>query len=84
MVLIYLFHILQTAGILFTALSNSEQAEHKEILMMCGLLCQIGAAVLSTLQHVNESISETTLKDIVAIKDGTYVDEGVITDDDKR
>lgn len=80
MLLIYVFHALQSAGIVFTSVSANVDRPQQFILI--GLLCQIAASMLSTYQQVNASLSETTLRDIVAIKENTYVDQSVLINDE--
>lgn len=82
MFLIYIFHLFQNAGIVFIAISANVKDSQRQQFIIIGLLCQIAASMLSTYQHVNESISETIMKDIIAIKDNTYGDEGVIVNDE--
>ena len=77
--LIYLFHFVQTAGILTTTVAAGYDL--KEIIW-------IGASLnaLATLIHVFEKINDGLLKqyekDIQLIRSGNYIDESHITMDD--
>ena len=79
--LIYFFHLFQTTGIFLTAVSTHYEG-YTEI-VLAGIFCNFLASIVNTYEHINNSISERTLADIVAIKDGTYVDERNVLDDQK-
>ena len=73
--LIYLFHIIQSAGILTTTIAAGYNM--KEIVWV-GVGFNILASMLNVFEKTNASISTGLLKDIQAIKEGTFVDEGTI------
>ena len=73
--LIYLFHIIQSAGILTTTIAAGYNM--KEIVWV-GVGFNILASLLNVFEKTNASISKGLLKDIEAIKEGTFVDEGTI------
>ena len=73
--LIYLFHIIQSAGILTTTIAAGYNI--KEIVWV-GVGFNILASLLNVFEKTNASISKGLLKDIQAIKEGTFVDEGTI------
>lgn len=73
--LIYLFHIIQSAGILTTTIAAGYNM--KEIVWV-GVGFNILASLLNVFEKTNASISKGLLKDIQAIKEGTFVDEGTI------
>ena len=73
--LIYLFHIIQSAGILTTTIAAGYNM--KEIVWV-GVGFNILASLLNVFEKTNASISKGLLKDIQLIKEGTFVDEGTI------
>ena len=73
--LIYLFHIVQSAGILTTTVAAGYN--FKEIIWV-GVGLNILASIINAFEKTNSSISKGLLKDINAIRDGTYVDESNI------
>ena len=73
--LIYLFHIIQSAGILTTTIAAGYNM--KEIVWV-GVGFNILASLLNVFEKTNASISKGLLKDIQAIKEGTFADEGTI------
>lgn len=77
MSLIYLFHITQSAGILVTTIAAGY--DRKEIIWV-GVGLNILAGLITVFEKTNNGISKNLLKDIEAIRDGTFVDEGVMVD----
>jgi hypothetical protein len=75
--LIYLFHIIQSAGILTTTIAAGY--DMKEIIWV-GVGFNILASLINMFEKTNNTISQLLLKDIQAIKNGTFVDEGTIVD----
>jgi hypothetical protein len=75
--LIYLFHIIQSAGILTTTIAAGY--DMKEIIWV-GVGFNILASLINMFEKTNNTISQHLLKDIQAIKNGTFVDEGTIVD----
>lgn len=73
MVLIYMFHIVQSAGILTTTIAAGYDMKS---LVWIGVGLNILASLLTVFEKTNNSISKALLKDIQAIKDGTFLDEG--------
>ena len=75
--LIYLFHLLQAAGILTTSIAaGSENTE----LVWIGVGLNIFATLINVYEKTNNSISSKLLSDIKLIKDNHYVDEGEFVD----
>jgi len=72
-VLTYLFHIIQSAGVLTTTIAAGYNMKE---LVWIGVGMNILASLINIFEKTNESISKRLLKDITAIKTGTYVDEG--------
>lgn len=75
MVLIYLFHVIQSAGILTTTIAAGYDMK---LLVWVGVGFNILASLINVFEKTNNGISKHLLKDINAIKDGTYVDEGTM------
>lgn len=79
MAFVYSYHIAQASGILITALAAGYDYK---VLIWVGIGFNIGAALLNRFEHINNSMSDRLLKDIIAIKEGKYVDEGNLVDPD--
>jgi len=77
MALIYLFHIVQSAGILTTTIAAGYDMK---VLVWVGVGFNILASLINVFEKTNNGISKHLLKDINAIKDGTYVDEGTMVE----
>lgn len=75
LVLVYLFHIVQSAGILTTTIAAGYDMK---ILVWVGVGLNILASLINVFEKTNNTISKHLFKDIQAIKDGTFVDEGSI------
>ena len=75
MTLIYLFHIIQAAGILTTTIAAGYDMKQ---LIWVGVGFNLLASLLNVFEKTNSSISKGLLKDIQSIKEGTFVDEGTI------
>jgi len=80
MCLLYLFHTIQSAGILTTTIAAGYNIKE---LIWVGVGLNIMASLINIFEHNNNSMSKRLLKDIEAIRDGTYVDEGNIVEPDK-
>jgi hypothetical protein len=77
----YLFHIIQSAGVLTTTIAAGYQIKQ---LIWIGVGLNILASLINIFERTNNAISKKLLKDIYAIKNGTYVDEGIIIDVDEK
>jgi len=75
--LTYLFHIVQTGGILTTAIAQGY--DEKDIVWL-GVGLNFLASLLQIFEHTNNSMSKRMLENIKSIKNGTYVDEGVLVE----
>ena len=73
--LVYLFHIVQSAGILTTTIAAGYDMKQ---LIWVGVGINILASLINVFEKTNNSISKHLLKDIQSIKDGTFIDEGSI------
>ena len=78
--LVYLFHIVQSAGILTTMIATSYSMTS---VIWVGVGLNVFATLINVFEHTNNSISKRLLKDIEAIMNGTYVDEGNAVEPDK-
>ena len=75
--LVYLFHLVQSAGILTTSVAaGSNNTE----LVWVGVGLNIFATLINVYEKTNNSISSKLLNDIKLIKDNHYVDEGEFVD----
>ena len=80
--LIYLFHFIQSAGILTTTIAAGY---NEPFLVWVGVGLNLLASLIHIYEKTNETISKKLLKDIIAIKNRTYTDESTIIDDiDKK
>lgn len=80
--LIYLFHFVQSIGILTTSIGTSYNNTY---IIWGGIALNIFASLINVYEKTNNSIIKKLMTDIKNIKDGNYVDEGehVETDKDK-
>lgn len=72
MALMYLFHIVQSAGILTTTIAAGYDMKE---LVWIGVGINIVASLINIFEKTNAGISKRLLKDIEAIRDGIFVDE---------
>jgi hypothetical protein len=75
--LVYLFHFIQSVGILTTTIATGY--DMKEIIWV-GVGLNILASFINVIEKTNNGISKHLLKDITAIKDGTYIDESEVAE----
>lgn len=80
MVLIYLFHIVQSAGILTTTIATGYNAREY---IWIGVGLNVLASLINAFEQTNNNISKKLLQDIQSIKDGNYVDEGLAVESKK-
>ena len=78
--LIYLFHIIQTSGVLLTSISASSDNVK---LLWIGIIFNMLAQLILIFEKINDSKLKKQLIDIQSIKNGTYVDESSLIDVDK-
>ena len=77
-ILNYLFHIVQSAGVLTTTIAAGYDIKQ---LIWIGVGMNVLASLITVFEHTNDSISKRLLKDIQSIKNGTYIDEGMFVDE---
>jgi hypothetical protein len=73
--MIYLFHIVQTAGILISTIAAGNDMK---ALIWVGVGCHCIASLIAVFEKHNVTLSKKLLRDIEAIQTHSYVDEGVI------
>jgi hypothetical protein len=80
--MIYLFYLVQSAGILVTTIATGYNAQ---IYIWLGVGLNIFASLIHVYEQTNNNISSKLLKDIQLIKNNNYTDEGALIDldDDK-
>ena len=77
--LIYLFHLVQSAGILVSSIAASTQ---NQTFIWVGISLNVAATLINVYEKTNNSMLKKLLIDIKAIKNHTYVDEGELVDVD--
>ena len=77
--LIYLFHLVQSAGILVSSIAASTQ---NETFIWVGISLNVTATLIHVYEKTNNSMLKKLLFDIKSIKNHTYVDEGELVDVD--
>jgi hypothetical protein len=81
MAFIYFFHIVQSAGILTTTIAAGY--DMKEIIWL-GVGLNILASLINVFEKTNNGISKKLMKDIQAIKEGTFVDESEVIEIEEK
>ena len=81
MVFIYLFHIVQTAGILTTTIAAGNNAK---TYIWLGIGLNLFASLINVFEQTNNNISKKLLKDIQMIKDGKYLDDGIVVEPEEK
>ena len=74
--LMYSFHLFQSTGIMLSAYATSHRTEDTWIWV--GLSLNFLATLANIYEKQNSALSSLLLADIVDIKRGVYVDEGVV------
>ena len=80
-ILNYLFHVIQSAGVLTTTIAAGYNIKE---LVWVGVGMNILASLINIFEKTNDSISKRMFKNIQAIKNGTYIDEGMLIDADSK
>ena len=78
-VLIYLFHIIQSIGILTTTIATGYNIREY---IWVGIGLNILASLINIFEKTNNSLSLKLLANIKAIKSNNYVDETILVDSD--
>ena len=79
--LMYGSYVFQSTGIFVTTLATGYTLPE---LTWVGIGLNMMSTLMIVFEKLNTSISAKILKDIQSIRDGTYVDEGIIIDDTKK
>ena len=79
--MMYGFHIFQSAGVLVTTIGTGYNI--REVVWI-GVGLNVLSSLINIFEKINVSVSTKLMKDIKAIRDGTYVDEGTIVNDVKK
>jgi hypothetical protein len=77
--MIYLFHIIQTIGILVSSISASTNDTR---LVWFGIGLNMSASIIQIYEKINNDQMNRILLDIQSIKNGTYIDESAYIDPD--
>ena len=75
--LIYLFYLIQSAGILTTSIATGSNNIN---MIWLGVGLNLFATLINTYEKINNSMLKKILNDIKEIKNGDYVDEKEIID----
>ena len=78
MIFEYIFHVVQTSGILITTIAAGYNMKS---LVWVGAGVSAMASLIKIFESTNNAMLKKLLSDITAIKNGTYVDEGALVDD---
>lgn len=74
---IYLFHIVQSAGILTTTIATSYNVKS---IVWLGVGLNFVATLISIFEKTNASLSSQLYNDIKSIKEGTFTEESMLID----
>ena len=77
MCLIYLFHFIQSVGILTTTIAAGYDFKY---LVWVGIGLNILASLINIYEKTNNNILKKLMNEIKTIKDGNYIDEGQLVD----
>jgi hypothetical protein len=80
--LLYLFHLIQSAGILTTTIAAGYD---QKFLIWIGVGLNMFASLIDIYEKTNNKLLKKLMADIQKIRDGSYVDEGELVEtDDKK
>jgi hypothetical protein len=80
--LLYLFHLVQSAGILTTTIAAGYD---QKFLIWIGVGLNMFASLIDIYEKTNNKLLKKLMADIQKIRDGSYVDEGELVEtDDKK
>lgn len=80
-ILSYMFHVIQSAGILTTTIAAGYNMKE---LVWIGIGMNLIASLINIFEKTNDSISKKLFKNIQSIKNGTYIDEAMMVDIDSK
>ena len=81
MIFEYAFHVVQTSGILITTVAAGYDAK---FLVWIGAGISALASLIKVFESSNNVMLKKLLADIKLIREGTYVDEGLLIDEEKK
>jgi hypothetical protein len=76
-IMIYLFHIIQTLGIIFTSMSATNGSQK---LLWIGIILNMSASIIQIYEKINNDQMKKIMFDIQTIKNGSYIDESPLID----
>jgi hypothetical protein len=76
-----MFHVVQSAGVLTTTIAAGYDIKS---LVWIGVGLNIFASLINIFERTNDTISKKLFKNIQSIKNGTYIDEGMIVEVDSN
>lgn len=79
--MMYGFHLFQSAGVLVTTIGTGY---NRRDIVWIGVGLNVFSSLINIFEKINVSVSTKLMKDITAIRAGTYVDEGTIVNDVKK
>ena len=77
LILMYLFHFIQSSGILITTIASGYNIKY---LLWVGIGLNVLASLINIYEKINNDMLKKLMIDIQKIKDGNYVDESPIID----
>jgi len=77
----YLFYVVQMVGLMTTSVAQSYNMNN---IVWVGIGLNSLATLIHTFEQTNTKLSNHMLENITNIKNGTYVDEGILIDIDER
>jgi hypothetical protein len=75
--LVYLFHLIQSSGILVTSFAVSNNNSR---LAWVGIGLNMCSSLISMYEKINTNIMKKLLNDMHSMKNGTYIDDGILSD----
>ena len=75
--LIYLFHLIQSTGLILTSYATGTNNIN---LVWVGISLNMVATLINIYEKTNNTILKKLISEIKSIKDGSYIDEGVLVD----
>ncbi len=79
--LIYIFHLIQSIGIVLTSYATGTNNNR---LAWIGISLNMSATLINIYEKTNNTLLKKLLTEIKSIKDGSYVDEGILIDTEKE
>ena len=74
---IYLFHLIQSTGLILTSYATGTNNIN---LVWVGISLNMVATLINIYEKTNNTILKKLISEIKSIKDGSYIDEGVLVD----